>query len=56
MEKEGILEKINSKYIIINIFEYIKDDIIKFQLFKYSKYFQNILNLDIFNYQRKFFR
>ena len=55
MEKKGLLEQINSKYIINNIFEYIKDDIIKFQLFKYSKFFKSFLNLDTFGYQRKYF-
>lgn len=55
MKKKGILKQINSKYIINNIFEYIKDDIIKLQLFKYSKLFKNILNLNIFCYQKKYF-
>ena len=55
MEKVKILKQINSKYIWNNIFNYIKDDIIKLQLFKYSKLFKNILNLNIFCYQKKYF-
>ena len=42
MENGGLLEKVNSNYILKNILTYIKDDIIKCQLLKYSKLFKII--------------
>ena len=51
-----ILENINSKYIFQNIFNYIKNSNFKFKLFNHNKYFQNILDLTLFDYQEKYFR
>ena len=51
-----ILENINSKYIFHNIFNYIKNSNFKFKLFNHNKYFQNILDLTLFDYQEKYFR
>ena len=43
MENQGIINKIKSKYIFKNIFNYNN---IQRKLFKYSKYFQNKLNIN----------
>ena len=40
MEKESILEKIKSNYIIKNILFYIQDEKFYLKLFKYSKALQ----------------
>jgi len=48
------LENIKSTHIIQTIFNYT-DDILKFKLFSYSKKYQKQLNLDLFDYQAKFF-
>ena len=53
IEDKCSLEKINSKFIIDNIFGYIS---IKFELelLKYSKFFQQKLNIDLNDYKYKF--
>ena len=54
--KKEILGKIMSKYLLLNIFDYINnsnDLIMKF--FVHSKYFQKKLNLSLFLYQKKYF-
>ena len=51
-----ILENIKSKYVIQNIFNYIKNSNFKFKLVNYNKYFQNKLDLTLFDYQEKYFR
>ena len=55
MEESGLLGKIKNNYIFQDIFDYIKDDIIKLKLFKYSKLFKKKLNLDLFLYQKKYY-
>ena len=45
MENQGIINKIQSIYIIKNIFNYIKDSNLQLKLFIYSKSFQNKLNI-----------
>ena len=45
-----LLEKIKSKYIIEQIFDFI-DEIVKFKLFIYSKKYQEKFNLLLFEYQ-----
>ena len=40
MENKELLTKLKSKYLILTIFEYIKDDNIMLKLFVKSKYFQ----------------
>ena len=55
MNNKSILKKIKSKYIYKIIFDYINNENFKFKLFNYSKYFQNILGLKLFDYKEKFF-
>ena len=47
-------KKINSKYVLNSIFNYINDDKFKMKLFLYSKLFQNLFNLTILDYQLHF--
>ena len=54
MKHNERIKRISSKYIIQNIFEYIKDDTIKFKLFTYSKEFQNKLDINQLNYLGKY--
>ena len=51
MEKKSILEKIKSKYILENIFDYVKDENFKFKLFVYSKRFQKKFDLKLLDYK-----
>ena len=44
---ENLFNKLKSKYISNDIFDYIEDDNFKLKLFYYSKYFQNKLNLNL---------
>jgi len=48
------MKNIKSKHIIQTIFSYT-DDLLKFKLFSYSKKYQKQLNIDLFDYQMKFF-
>ena len=48
------MKSIKSAHIIQTIFSYT-DDILKFKLFSYSKKYQKQLNIDLFDYQVKFF-
>ena len=54
MKKNGLIKKIKSKYIIKNIFEYIKNDELKFKLFFYSKEFQDKVDINQILYFEKF--
>lgn len=54
MENESMLEKINSIYIHEKIYEYIKDVNFKHKLFKHSKHYQKILELDNSSYKEKY--
>ena len=56
MENQGIINKIKSKYIFKNIFNYIKDNNIERKLFKYSKYFQNKLNINYIDCKEKYLK
>ena len=56
MESKFLLESIKSKYIIDNIFNFIKDDNFKFKLLKQSKKWQNILKLTLNNYKLESFK
>ena len=51
MEKKELLNKIQSKFILNNIFDYIKDTNFKLKLFIHSKSIQNKLDLKIINYK-----
>ena len=55
VEIYGILIKIKSKYISDIIFDYIKNENYKMNLFKYSKIWQKKLNIEIYNYQKNYF-
>ena len=51
-----LLKKIISKYLILNIFNYIEDcNNFKMKLFFHSHHFQNKINLSLFDYQKKYF-
>ena len=50
----SILGKIKSKYNLSNIFDYVKDDNFKYKLFKYSKLFQEKLELNLTKYRVKY--
>ena len=52
MEKENILQKINSKYIFNNIFEYSYDYSLKYKLIKYSKKSQEKFEITKIEYQK----
>ena len=56
MKKDFNLSKIQSKHILNQIFDFIKDDNFKLNFLKYSKYFQKIFNISIFNYQNAYFK
>ena len=53
MENQGIINKIKSKYIFKNIFNYNN---IQRKLFKYSKYFQNKLNINYIDCKEKYLK
>ena len=54
MKNIHVINEIKSKYILEQIFDYIKDDKFKMKLFCYSKLFQSKLNLNIIDYQIAF--
>jgi len=54
-KKQGLINKINSTYIIQNIFNYIKNRNLKMKLFFYSKSFQKKLGIKLFDYKEKYF-
>ena len=54
MKNTHVINEIKSKYILEQIFDYIKDDKFKMKLFYYSKLFQSKLNLSIIDYQIAF--
>ena len=55
MEKESLLDKISSKYLIKHISSYIKDTNFIYKLFINSKYFQSKINLSLIDYKEKYF-
>ena len=50
MENRIISVQVKSKYILKDIFKYIKDKTVELKLFAYSKYYQNRLEINIANY------
>ena len=48
--KKHYIKNIKSKHILLNIFSYIKNNNFKFELFKYSKLFQNKLGINYIEY------
>ena len=49
-----MLREIKSKYILEIIFQFIKDKNIKLKLFVHSKYFQNLFDLSLYNFQKEY--
>lgn len=49
-----MLKEIKSKYILEIIFQFIKDKNIKLKLFVHSKYFQNLFDLSLYNFQKEY--
>ena len=56
MENQGIIYKIKSIYITKNIFNFIKDKNIQLKLFRNSKYFQKILNINYIDCKEKYLK
>ena len=54
MEKNPFYN-IKSKFVFKNVFDFIKDNNIKLKLLTYSKYFQDILQITIFDYKENYF-
>ena len=50
-----LLNKIVSKYLLQNIFNYIKNQHYKYKLFLHSKYFQKKLEINYIDYQNKYY-
>lgn len=50
MEDKSLIMKLTSKYIIKHIFTYIEDEDIVYNIFRYSKYFHETLDLNIKKY------
>ena len=51
-----MLQKLRSQYILKKIFDYIKDDLFEYKLFKLSKLFQKRLNLSLDDYKLSFLK
>lgn len=56
MKKSSNLYRIKSKPILNHILDFVKDDNIKLNLFKYSKQFQKKIGINFFNYQNVYFK
>ena len=52
-EKDGILKKVKSKYIIMKIFENLKQNRL-LDIIHYNKNYQKLMNKKIFDYQKAF--
>ena len=50
-KQKTLLENIKSKYIYSTIFNFIKDKYFKFKLFKHSKLFQKLLDINLSDYE-----
>ena len=49
------LKNINSKFILENIFDFISDKNYEYKLFSYSKYFQKICDIKLFDYKERYY-
>ena len=49
------LKNINSKFILENIFDFISEKNYEYKLFSYSKYFQKICDIKLFDYKEKYY-
>ena len=56
MEKEQLLEKIGSIYILTQIFDYIQDDNLKLKLFVHSKSLQKKFGIKLIDYKKEFYK
>ena len=56
MEKEQLLEKIGSIYILTQIFDYIQDDNLKLKLFVHSKSLQKKFGIKPIDYKKEFYK
>ena len=54
MKSNRKMTKINSKYVLNSLFNYINDDKFKMKLFLYSKALQKLFDINIFDYQLHF--
>ena len=52
---KNLLKNIKSKFLLKNIFDFIKENTYKYKIFTYSKYFQGILDIKIFDYKEQYF-
>ena len=52
--EECVLKKISSKYILMLISDYIKDEKFVFKFFVYSKYFQKKIGIELSDYINKY--
>ena len=55
MEDKSFLGKIDSKYILKVITSYIKDENFVLKLIRNSNHFQKLFDLELTNYQEKYF-
>ena len=56
MIKKRILERITSKYILRKITDYFEDNNFLYKLFRFSKSFQEKLNIGLLDYQALYFQ
>ena len=56
MDSVDVINKINSNYIINDLFNYVKDINFKFRFFLYSKYHQKKLNINLSELQEKYLK
>ena len=51
-KRKTSIEDLKSKYIYSTIFNFIKDKYFKFKLFKHSKLFQKLLDINLSDYEK----
>lgn len=51
----NLLKHIKSKFLLKNIFDFIKENTYYFKIFTYSKYFQGILDIKLIDYKEQYF-
>lgn len=51
----NLLKHIKSKFLLKNIFDFIKENTYNFKIFTYSKYFQGILDIKLIDYKEQYF-
>ena len=56
MKRKELIKHIKTKYILMNIFQYIKVEDFKLKLFFYSKHYQKELEIELDEYQEIFLR